>query len=450
MAQAPRPAIPRLFLRSAAAWGVVAGVLLALDGEAMLASRWAGPTLALVHAFTLGFLGNAMFGALLQFLPVAAGVQVRGGERGARILHLALNLGALLLEIAFLCPQRLHAGWGGGVLTLAFVLMAAFVLPGLPKAEGERFLRQGMGFAVAAALVTALLGFLLALGWSGQLRLPQQALTDAHADWGVLGWVLGLLAAVARVVAPMFQGVAPVPQRWQAFWQIALYALLAVLLTFAAAGLEAIWLRVALSVVVLAFALGGLLMQVRSRHLRKAPLTFFWSAGYLALLASAGLALAGSVDAVLIGALAIAIGLPLLVTGMALEIVAFLGWIELQRECGKGVHVPGVQLLLPSRNKAVVLALHLVAAVLMVLAVLWPHWAVAAGCAWMLSHGTAFVTLGGAHRRGRRFVSERVVSERAARVDMNARGPGADPNLHDPDKNLKMTPVKDSDLRPPA
>ncbi|HRO63301.1 hypothetical protein [Thermomonas sp.] len=407
MAQAPTPAVPRLFLRSAALWGVVAGGLLAVDGEAALTSRWSGATLALVHALTLGFLGNAMFGALLQFLPVAVGVQVRGGATGARLLHLLLNAGVVLLMVGFCWPQWLGVAWGGGLLLAAFLLLATLVLPGLRQAQGEGFLRLGMGLAVLAALVTAALGLLLALGWSGWLRLPQLAMTDAHAGWGLLGWVLGLLAAVARVVGPMFQGSVPAPARVQGGWQVVLYALLAALLTCAARGVVPIGMRVALALPVLAFAVGGLWLQLGARHLRRAPLTYFWSTGFIALAIAGSVLLAGG-NALLVGTLSIGIGLPLLVTGMMLEIIAFLGWIELQRECGRGVHVPGVQLLVPARDKAVVLALQLLAGVLLALAVWQTGTAVVAGAALLLAHAAAFVALGGARRRGRRFVAERV------------------------------------------
>lgn len=407
MTQAPAPAIPRLFLRSAALWGVLAGALLLAEGEAALASRWSGATLALVHALTLGFLGNAMFGALLQFLPVAVGASVRGGAVAARILHVLLNLGAALLIAGFRWPQALNPAWGGGLLLVAFLLLAALTLPGLLRAEGEGFLRQGIGLAVAAALVTATLGLLLALGWSGLLHLPQLALTDAHAGWGLLGWVLGLLAAVARVVAPMFQGAAPAPTRAQGGWQFVLYVLLAVLLVGAMRGVSPGWMRIALALPVLIFALGGLWLQLRARHLRLAPLTFFWGAGFVVLAIAGCLLLTGAGSAMAVGALVVGVGLPLLVTGMALEIVAFLGWIELQRACGRGVHVPGVQLLMPSRDKAIVLALHLVAGLLLALATWQSRVAAIAGVALLLAHGTAFVALGGARRRGRRFIAER-------------------------------------------
>lgn len=95
----------------------------------------------------------------------------------------------------------LSAMLGGGVLLVAFVLLLVMVLPGLWQAATQRLLRWGIGSALLAALVTALLGFALAVGLSGKATLALPALTDLHASWGVLGWVLGLLAAVSRVGA---------------------------------------------------------------------------------------------------------------------------------------------------------------------------------------------------------------------------------------------------------
>ena len=63
--RAPAPALPRRFLLCMPWWGMFAGLLLILDGDALLRSRWNPGTLALVHVFTLGVLGN---GTLIQDL----------------------------------------------------------------------------------------------------------------------------------------------------------------------------------------------------------------------------------------------------------------------------------------------------------------------------------------------------------------------------------------------
>src|SRR6185312_17183962 len=105
--RAPAAPLPLRFLLTVPLWGVLAGVLLIVDGDVALRTRWQPATLALVHVFTLGVLGNVMFGSVLQFLPAAAGVRVRGGVRLGRLLHAVFNLGVLLLVAG------LHEGWRG-------------------------------------------------------------------------------------------------------------------------------------------------------------------------------------------------------------------------------------------------------------------------------------------------------------------------------------------------
>ncbi|KGM53557.1 hypothetical protein N800_03790 [Lysobacter daejeonensis GH1-9] len=404
--QAPAPSTPRLFLLTASAWASVAGVLLLCDGAPVLASRWGGATLAMVHAFTLGFLGNAMFGSLLQFLPVAAGVRIRGGRFAALSLYGLLNLGAFALVVAFRWPQAWPAWWGGVPLLAAFVLLASLVLPGMLHAAGQRFLRCGLGGAIVAGVVTALLGLCLTLDLSGAVTMPVLPLTDAHAAWGMLGWVVALMASVARLVGPMFQGLTAPRERAQGLWHAGVYVVLVAGVIAAFRGVASPWLRISVGGVGLVFAATGLLLQMRAQRLRKAPLTGFWAAGLIALAASASLLLAGDAHAVLVGVLAIGIGLPLLVVGMQLEIVAFLGWIGLHRHCGKGVRLPGVQLLMPERDKYTVLLLHLAAAVALLIAVLLPVSAAArvAGGALLLAHGTMLAALSGVGWRSRRFV----------------------------------------------
>lgn len=404
MQQAPAPATPQRFLLSASLWGITAGALLAFDGDAVLASRWSGAALALVHAITLGILGNAMFGSLLQFLPVAAAVRVGGGRGAASYLHALLNLGAVLLVTALRWPAWCSPQWGGLLVVAAFVLLAVLALPGICAANDQRFLRWGIGGAMVAGLVAALLGLSLAFGLSGRMVVSPLPVTDVHAGWGVLGWILALLAAVARVVMPMFQGVAVIPARVQGAWQALLYVLLMVALAMALQGLAMPGLRIGAGLLVLVFALSGLFLQLRAPKLRNGPLTYFWMAGFMALAATAcALLTGGDANVLLAGVLALGIGMPLLVIGMQLEIMAFLGWIGLQRMCGRGVRLPGVQLLLPARDKFVVLVLHGVAAGGLLMALRHPAVAHVAGLAMLLAHGAGFMAQYGVGWRSRRF-----------------------------------------------
>src|SRR5574337_505098 len=166
--QAPTPSLPRRFLLGAPCWGMLAGVLL--------------------------------------ILPAAAGVRVRGSAALGPWLHRLFNLGVLLLVAGLHQRWRFALIGAALLLPLAFVLLAAMTVPGLLAAAGQRLLRSGFGVAIGFAVLTALLGGLLALGLAGKLDLPLALLADVHAGWGVLGWVVVLMASVARVVMPMFQG----------------------------------------------------------------------------------------------------------------------------------------------------------------------------------------------------------------------------------------------------
>ena len=405
IAQAPAAATPRGFLLAASLWGMLAGLLLLLDDGRVLASRWSPAALALVHVFTLGVLGNAMFGSLLQFLPVVAQVRVPGGRSAAACLQGLLNLGTVLLVLALRWPSRLPPIWGSALLLAAFGLLLSLLVPGLWRVAGQGRLRWGIGSALLAAGVTAGLGLILTLGLSGQLRIWLPLLTDVHAAWGVLGWVLGLLAAVARVVTPMFQAALPAPARWQNSWQAGLYALLLAMLLAAFAGAALPGARLGCGLLLLAFAGGGLLLQWRAPKLRAVPLTWFWRCGLLALTAAACILLATGHHAVWVGVLMLGVGLPLLVTGMQLEITGFLGWIELQRRCGRGVRVPGVQWLVLARDKWAVLSLQLVAGLMLVMACVGVMPVNEAGLALLLAYAAGLAAQLAAAWRVRHFLA---------------------------------------------
>jgi hypothetical protein len=396
---------------------MLAGVLLIVDGATALRMRWNPATLALVHVFALGVLGNAMFGSVLQFLPAAAGVRVRGSATFGPWLHALFNLGVLLLVMG------LHQGWrtaliaAAVLLPLGFALLAAMTVPGLLAAAGQRLLRAGFGVAIGFAALTALLGSMLALGFVGRLTLPLAALTDVHASWGVLGWVVVLMASVARVVMPMFQGTGTVREPVQAIWLGSVLLMLFGAACWRLTDGSGAWLAGTIAAHALLFAVAALWLQWRAPRLRRGPLLWSWRAG-LIVLALAALALSTGVrDGMLAAALGLGVALPLLVTGMMLEIVPFIGWIELHRRCGRGVQLPGVQRLLPTYDKTRAL-LAQVPLLLLPIAVVWPSaWlARAAGLALLLAGGCMAWTLHGVRRRASHFLLTMESADVAARA----------------------------------
>ena len=400
--QAPAATLPLRFLFAMPCWGVAGALLLLIDADVALQSRWHPATLALVHVWTLGVLGNAMFGSLLQFLPAAAGVGLRGW-RGAPWLHALFNLGVVLLVIGL----RTQASWplfaAGTLLPISFLWLGAMTAPGLLAAAGERLLRAGIGAALGFGMLAALAGGGLALLLAVRVPWPLAAV-DVHASLGVLGWMVLLLAAVARVTMPMFQGTGSMPARVQAIW----LAVVAAALLVASAGhlVQADGLALPLTVATggASFAVAALWLQWRVPRARRNALYLHWRMGLLALVLAAAALLLGR--GLLAGVLALGVGLPLLIGAMALEIVPFIDWIALRRRVPRGVQLPGVQRLLPERRKRRALLAQCIAAPLLVAAVLWPQsWlvrlaALAQFIAWAV-HGHA---LASALQAGRAFL----------------------------------------------
>ncbi|MFP7721390.1 hypothetical protein [Lysobacter sp. A3-1-A15] len=403
--QAPSPRVPLCFLLTAPAWGVVAGFLLAVGGESLLLSRWAPGTLALVHALTLGVLGNSMIGSLLQFLPAAAGAMPAGGAGSAYLLHALLNAGTASLLAGFWWTEPMALSGGALLLTGAFVLLAAVTLPALLRANAQRLLTVGIALAIGSAVVTAVMGALMALGLAGHgdWALPLLPWADVHASWGLLGWAVVLLASVGRVVMPMFQGTAPLQETGLVGWLVAVFVgLLAGSVNAPRDGGET--LRWVAALCGLAFALEALWRQLRRPRPGTTPLLNAWRAG-LAVLVAAALAVLLRAPAVTVGMLVIAIAVPLLVVGMQMEIVAFLGWIELRRSVPRGTRIPGVNLLLPARDKSGVIAMFGIAGALLMVAAAWPQAASArvAGVALMGAYLALSAALAGVGRRSRGF-----------------------------------------------
>lgn len=400
--EAPAAGLPLRFLLSMPCWAVAGGCLLLVDADAALRSRWQPATLALVHVWTLGVLGNAMFGSLLQFLPVAGSTSVRW-PRGAPWLHAALNLGVIALVAGLQTGAGSLLMTAGVLLPLAFAWLAAMVGPGLVASAGDRLLRAGIGTAVGYGVATALIGGGLALAL-GLRRAWLPSVVDAHASFGVLGWMILLLAAVARLTMPMFQATRVVPARGQAGWLMGVAALLPIGAVLQAAGV-APWALVAVVVAGgAAFALAGLHLQWPVPATRRTLLYRQWRMGFVALVLAAGALATG--QGVAAGMLAFGIGLPLMVGAMAMEIVPFVAWIDLRHRIPRGTRIPGVQRLAEDDRKRRVLQAQGVAAPLLAIAACWPQpWLVRlAALAQIAAWGLHGLTLVGVLRAQRRFM----------------------------------------------
>jgi hypothetical protein len=386
-AQAPAPGLPIRFLLTAQAWGIAAGLWLAWQGALVLLSRWTPATLVLVHLLALGMLGNAMLGSLVQFLPVAAGSPLPCA-RCVPWLHGVFNAGLVLLLATLAWQARLLALPAAGLLGGSLVVLAALALVAVVRGRGERVVRDGIALALLALVVTTALGVVLLAARTGWRAPTPAGLVDLHAVVGGAGWALGLLAAVGSVTLPMLQGTHALPTAASRLWQASLLATLGVAAAAQAAWLPDVAWRIA-AWPFAAFAIAVFVLHKRAPHRRNPMLRRFWQAGGSALLLATVTALYPGASGMLVGVLVLAIGLPLLVVGMALEISAFLAWIALRQRVQRGIRVPGVGSLFDDAGKRRALALHLLAGGLLVAALSWPPLVRLAGVAMAVAYAVS-------------------------------------------------------------
>ncbi|MDO6386379.1 hypothetical protein [Uliginosibacterium sp. 31-12] len=341
------------FLAGLAGMGA-AGILLAWQPEALL-TRWHPAALAAVHLFALAGLMPVMLGALLQFVPVACGLALPRWPRLDWLILFALLAGAYALAGGFLFADPAWLLTAGLLLAASLLSFLAKLLRALWQQKLQATLpaalrRNALAFAATVLLGLTLIG-VMRFGWA----LPFLQLVDWHAQWGLIGWVGGLIISVSSVVVPMFHVSAPYPRHWE----LATRGLPLLLLAGGLASLAG-WSTLAqlctalLAVLCLAF---GLLTGLRVVEARRGERdAFHW--GWLAVAAlSSGLALLG-----LLASLAsdphwgVAFGV-LALTGlgggtisvMLYRIVPFLIWLHWQRANKARARLPLLHQIVPER-----------------------------------------------------------------------------------------------------
>ena len=407
--QAPPFSLPLRFFLTAPLFLLTAAALMVLTPET-LTTRWTPQALAWTHALTLGFLAMAMLGALMQMLPVVAGVSLPAPLLVAWTSHLSLALGTIALMTGFLAVAP--AAFGIGITLLgggfaAFLTAAAIAL----SRAAAGITVNGMRLALTCLGITLVLGLALALARAGGWPLPAvNAVIAAHLTFGLLGWVLLLVIGVAYQVVPMFQITPPYPPRLSRWLAGVLFALL--LLRAAAsllpAGIDQL-VDAGLAGAILLFALTTLRLQARRRRKLPDVTLGFWRLGMASLIACVAAwlaarfspAWAGS-DAypLLLGVLFIGGFAVSVVNGMLYKIVPFLAWFHLQAQLqARAGSIPTMKEMIADRWMRGQFRLHLAACALLVATILWPPLIVAAGGVLALSALVLWLNLVSATRR---------------------------------------------------
>jgi len=382
----PPLGVPLRFLSSAPLFALLAALLMLWAGPVSLASRWNGYALALTHLFTLGVLGNAMAGALMQVMPVATGISVLAPRATAGVVHSLLCLGALALAAGFLWVEPRLFGAAAAMLLAGLLWFLAAAAGGLWRdrkqaSKGSAEILSAVRLALASLLLTALLGGALAGSMALALPLPRQ-LTNLHGAWGLLGWVGLLVIGIAYQVIPMFQVTELYPRPVTRWLALTIFVLLAVLTANAMLPSAAQWeagfvLAAALLACYLVFAI--VTFQLLRHRKRPEPdtTTLFWRVALACLAATPPVWLLHAAQvadlSVLLGVLFIVGFAWSAVNGMLYKILPFLLWYHAQKDLMVALRVvPKVKDFIPDHIARPQFRIHLAAVVLMLLASLRP------------------------------------------------------------------------------
>lgn len=405
--QAPPISVPYRFFLTAPWFGVVAGLLLAWLGPNALASRWTPASLALSHLLTAGFMLQVMCGALLQFIPVAAGANVWKPHWVANLVHPTIAIATMCLVSGFALNQPsffqvavplFAAGMGGFVVVVMVSLLRT-------PAHGMTILV--LRLAVAGLTVTVILGLSLAsaLGWQGvgQAGWPLLLISNVHAAWGLGAWALMLIVGVSYLVVPMFQLTPPYPvllTRALPFGILLAVIVWSLQLVVRDESAQPWWSLVALIGMLLAALYAAVTLSLQARRRRRVTdVTFvYWRGAMIALLGFSASWFAMEMFPVLAQHPSMPVWLGILIlpgvfvsviTGMLYKILPFLNWLHLQRLGGLKILPPNIKQMLPEKNMRRQSLLHFSSILLLLGSVPWPILTVPAGllfaasCLWL-------------------------------------------------------------------
>ncbi|HZW11678.1 MAG TPA: hypothetical protein VFF81_00610 [Noviherbaspirillum sp.] len=387
--QTPPLSVPLRFFLTAPLFAFAAALLLLWHGSDAFATRWSPVTLGLTHLLTLGFLAMCMIGALLQMLPVVAGVVIPYSRLTAGATHALLVLGTLALVAGFLTGVPTLFKVAIPMLLVAFGWLVLAGLRGALNVQQGSDMLTAIRLALTALGIAVSLGLTAASGFAWPLSLPLMQITDLHAAWALLGWVGLLVVGVAYQVVPMFQVTPTYPRILTQWFTKAIFVLLALwsaasLLTPSQPG---IWQNIFAAMVVCGYVafccITFFLLWQRKRATPDAT-TMFWRTSLGSLLACSAVWLTG----VLFPAVAGNAGYPLalgvlfiigfgysVINGMLYKIVPFLVWYHLQNQLAGGcAKAPNVKQILPDAMAQKQFRVHLLALALLLASTIHPKW----------------------------------------------------------------------------
>ncbi len=266
------------FFIAAAFFGVLSFLSLAFSGEA---NRYDPFVIACVHLFTIGFFLNAIFGSLVQMLPVVSGIKI-DSPKIIKIATIGVSVGALLFFVGFVFHRSF--------LTAAVIVLSIAILPALSMLLFNILKNKsiagttvkGIGIALTAAFLAIGLGLhLLSSHAFSHIGASHIQLTQIHIFLSVFGFLGVLMISVSHQVLPMFY-VSPEFPKFCRIWPTVVF--ISALLLFVPSEFVGFFAQIAIWTAFLAFAVVALKkLRERRRLLSDASLKF-WQTGLASLI----------------------------------------------------------------------------------------------------------------------------------------------------------------------
>jgi len=207
--QAPPISAPLRFFLTAPFFAILAGILILLSDSSTLFSRYSIESIAITHAITIGFLGFVMLGALMQMLPVLAGVKIYKIKTITLYSHIILVLGVVFMVYGLYFSEPFINLLAAIFLVFGFLTLLIPMLVALKDVNNFSPTVKAINTSLIFAIISILIGGYLLFGYfTGTITHIHLIVADIHSVWAIFGFVGILIIGVAFQVIPMFY-VAP-------------------------------------------------------------------------------------------------------------------------------------------------------------------------------------------------------------------------------------------------
>jgi len=202
-APSPKIVVPHFIF--AAISFLVLSVLLIFSSESFGGYFFEPHLLALTHIAALGWGTMIIFGALYQLIPVIFETSLFS-EKLAHLTFWLFGAGIVLMVVAFWTSDFIILlPIAGVVVFTALLFFTCNVFLSFQKSEKKNIKSLFIGTSAIWLLLTALLGFLIALNYRYNFLSQSHLLyLKIHAHMGVAGWFLLLIFGAASTLIPMF------------------------------------------------------------------------------------------------------------------------------------------------------------------------------------------------------------------------------------------------------